>query len=311
MKLFKPLFWKKKYSILSALFLPAAILIQILFLIKKQIAKKEKFSVPIICIGNLYIGGTGKTPLAIKISEILRKLNKNPAIIKKFYKNQNDEIQLIKEKTKNLVTASSRRKAIAEALKKKFGLIILDDGFQDHSIKKNLNILCFNSGQLVGNAFTIPSGPLREPLNSIKNCQIVVINGDRNEKFEDKIKKISKNISIYYSNYLPLNIKKLKNMDLLAFAGIGNPENFFNLLLKYNLSVKKTIPFPDHYDYTEKDIKKLNNLASKNSLRLVTTEKDYFRLKHLRLNNNISYLPVELNIIEEEKFIKELREYIK
>ena len=151
--------------------------------------------------------------------------------------NQNDEIQLIKEKTKNLVTASNRKKAINEALKKNFSLMILDDGFQDHSIKKNLNILCFNSSQLIGNSFTVPSGPLREPLNSIKNCQIVVINGDRNDEFEEKIKEISKNINIYYSSYLPLNIKKLQNMNLLAFAGIGNPENFFNLLSKYSLTV--------------------------------------------------------------------------
>ena len=241
MKLFKPFFWKKKYSILPIIFLPISILIQILFFIKKQITKKEKFPVPIICIGNLYIGGTGKTPMAIKISDILRRLNKNPAIIKKFYKNQNDEIQLIKEKTKNLVTASNRKKAINEALKKNFSLMILDDGFQDHSIKKNLNILCFNSSQLIGNSFTVPSGPLREPLNSIKNCQIVVINGDRNDEFEEKIKEISKNINIYYSSYLPLNIKKLQNMNLLAFAGIGNPENFFNLLSKYSLTVKKAM----------------------------------------------------------------------
>ena len=100
-------------------------------------------------------------------------------------------------------------------------------------------------------------------------------------------------------------------MDLLAFAGIGNPENFFNLLSKYNLSVKKTMPFPDHYDYTEKDIKNLTSLANQSNLRLVTTEKDYFRLKNLRLNNNISYLPVELNIANEEKFIKELEKYTK
>ena len=88
-----------------------------LFFYKKIFIKKEKFPVPIICIGNIYIGGTGKHSYGIKISDILRRLNKNPAIIKKFYKNQNDEIQLIK-KNKNLVTAFKRKKAINEALKK-------------------------------------------------------------------------------------------------------------------------------------------------------------------------------------------------
>ena len=311
MKFFKPYFWKKKYSIFSILLLPISILVQIFFFIKKNTIKKEIFSVPIICVGNIYIGGTGKTPLAIKMASIFEKLNKTPVIIKKFYKNQNDEVDLIKEKNKNLLISSTRKEAINKALKKNFNPIILDDGFQDCSVRKSLNILCFNSNQLIGNGFSIPSGPLREPFGSIKDCQIIIINGNRNEEFENKIKKISKNISIYYSNYLPVNVKKLKNINLLAFAGIGNPENFFQLLSNYNLKIKKTISFPDHYDYTEKDVKNLFNLAKKENLRLVTTEKDYCRLKYLGLNESISCLPVELNLFEEEKFIKELKNYTK
>ena len=311
MKFFKPHFWKKKYSIFSILLFPVSILIQILFFIKKNTVKKERFSIPVICIGNIYIGGTGKTPMAIKMVTIFEKLNKAPVIIKKFYENQNDEVVLIKKKTKNLVTGSTRNEAINKAIKKKFNLIILDDGFQDYSIRKNLNILCFNSNQLIGNGFSVPSGPLREPLSSIKNSQIIIINGNRNEEFEKTIKKVSNNISIYYSNYLPINVKKLQNINLLAFAGIGNPENFFQLLSNYNLKVKKTISFPDHYNYTKKDIKNLFSLAKKNNLRLVTTEKDYCRLKHLGLNENISHIAVELNLVNEEKFIEELKNYIK
>ena len=311
MNFFKPYFWNKKYNILSIFLLPVSYLIQILFFIKKNIVKERSFSVPIICIGNIYVGGTGKTPLAIKISDVLKKAKKDPAIIKKFYSNQNDEMELIKNKSKNLVTGSTRKDAISKAIKKKSDIIILDDGFQDHSIKKNLNILCFNSNQLAGNGFTIPSGPLREPLSSVKNCQMVVINGNRNEEFEEKIKKISNNnISIYYSRYLPINIKKLKNINLLAFAGIGNSENFFQLLSDYQLNIKKRISFPDHYNYKKRDIKNLFDLSKRNNLRLVTTEKDYFRLKYLGLNNGISYLPVELILLEEEKFLEEIKNYI-
>ena len=105
MKFFKPYFWKKKYSIFSILLLPISILVQIFFFIKKNTIKKEIFSVPIICVGNIYIGGTGKTPLAIKMASIFEKLNKTPVIIKKFYKNQNDEVDLIKEKNKNIVVS--------------------------------------------------------------------------------------------------------------------------------------------------------------------------------------------------------------
>ena len=310
MNFLKPYFWKKNYSIYSILLFPISILIQIFFFIRKIISKKENFSVPIICVGNIYIGGTGKTPLSLKIASIFEKLNKSPVIIKKFYKNQKDEINLINEKNKKLLVSSSRKESITKAIEMNYNPIILDDGFQDWSIKKNLNILCFNSNQLIGNGFSIPSGPLREPFKSIKGSQIIIINGNRNKEFEHKIKKVSKKISIYYSNYLPVNIKKFKNIKLLAFAGIGNPENFFQLLSNYNLEIKKSISFPDHYDYTEKDIKNLFHFAKKESLRLVTTEKDYCRLKYLGLNENISYLSVELNLLEEGKFTEELQNYV-
>ena len=310
MKFIKPNFWKKKYSFISVLLLPISYLIQVLFFIKKKFIKKEHFSVPIICVGNLYIGGTGKTPLAIKIATKFIKKNKNPAIIKKLYNDQADEIQLVKEKTGRLITGLTRKEAANKAIERNFDLLILDDGFQDHSINKNLNILCFNSNQLIGNGLCIPSGPLRESFDSIKNSQIVIINGNENKEFEKKIKEISKNTSIYYSNYLPLNIKKLQNMNLIAFAGIGNPENFFSLLSNYKLKIKKTIPFPDHYEYKKKDIQNLFVEAKEKESRLVTTEKDYFRLKNSGLSNNIGYLSVELNIKKEEEFFKELENYI-
>jgi tetraacyldisaccharide 4'-kinase len=219
-------------------------------------------------------------------------------------------MDLIKEKTKDLVTAPNRKEAIANAIKRKFNLIILDDGFQDHSIEKNLSILCFNNNQLIGNGLTIPSGPLREPFSSIKNSQIAIINGNTNKKFEEKIKDISNGISIYYCKYLPINIKKLENANLIAFSGIGNPENFFDMLSNYKLNIKKRISFPDHYNYTKNDIKNLLNLAKEKNSRLLTTEKDYFRLKYLGLNENISYLSVQLVISEEEKFFKEIKSYI-
>ena len=116
-------------------------------------------------------------------------------------------------------------------------MAILDDGFQDYSIKKNLNILCFNSNQLIGNGMTLPAGPLRESINAVKKTQIVLINGSKNKLFEDKILSISNKVKIFYSKYLPENIEEFKNKNLLAFAGIGNPSNFFKLLSDNNLSI--------------------------------------------------------------------------
>ena len=110
-------------------------------------------------------------------------MNKNPAIVKKFYKNHYDEIELIKQNVGNLFLNSSRKKAMDEVQNKNFDVAILDDGYQDCSIKKDLKILCFNEKQLIGNGHTIPSGPLREKLSSIKKSQIVVINGNENKNF--------------------------------------------------------------------------------------------------------------------------------
>jgi len=260
-------------------------------------------------VGNIYLGGTGKTPLAIEIIKILEKLNKKAALVKKSYTNHLDEFKLIQSKGVTLFKALSREVAIKNAVKDGFEYVVLDDGFQDFSINKNLNIVCFNEKQLDGNGMTLPSGPLREPISSLRRCQIVVINGSQNLEFEKKIKNISNNISIYYSRYHPTNIEKFKNKNLLAFAGIGNPENFFHLLKKNNLNIIKKVSFPDHYKYSLKELNNLINFSTQNDLKLVTTEKDFFRIKHLHLSQ-IEYLNVRLEISNKDTLEKEINKYI-
>ena len=309
MKVFKPKFWNKKNNLISFFLLPFSFFLQLLIILKNNITKKEKFSIPIICVGNIYLGGTGKTPLSVKIAEILKKLNKKTAIVKKFYKEHDDEFKLIASKEIILFKNSSRALAIKEAILNKFDCVVLDDGFQDSSINKNLNIICFNEKQLIGNGMTLPSGPLREPFSSLKKCQVVVINGNKNSEFEKKIKYVSNNVSVYYSNYLPTNIEKFKGRNLLAFAGIGNPENFFNLLKKNNLKIKKKIAFPDHYNYSLKELNELIVFSLKNNLKLITTEKDFFRIEHYKLPQ-IQYLNVKLEIENKDNFEKEIIKYL-
>ena len=135
------------------------------------------------------------------------------------------------------------------AISQKYEVAILDDGMQDYSIYKDLNIVCFNSNQPVEMGSTIPSGPLRENLKAINKCDIAMINGKPNLAFEKKLLNINDNIKIYYSRYNLVNKEFLKEYNYLAFAGIGNPENFFNLLEKEGINVKNvyrfliTIPF--------------------------------------------------------------------
>jgi tetraacyldisaccharide 4'-kinase len=306
MKIFKPKFWQKKNSSLSFFLLPLSFFFQFLAILNRIIKSRNKFSIPIICVGNIYLGGTGKTPLCIELAEILKRSNKKIAIIKKFYKNHEDEFKLIKSKKIKLFNDGSRLLAVKKAEIRKFDCVILDDGFQDSSIVKDLNIVCFNEEQLAGNEMTIPSGPLREPLSSLRRAQIVVINGNKNEPFERKIKSISNDISIYYSEYLPANLNQFAKQNLLAFAGIGNPNNFFNLLEKNNLRVEKKIPFPDHYNYSMGELNDIVNYSISNNLKIVTTEKDYFRIEHYKIPQ-IQHLSVKLKIKNKDKFEEEVK----
>ena len=318
MKFKKPIFWdSKKNTIWSILLIPIALVVQILFLIKKCTTKKNFFNKKtVICVGNIYLGGTGKTPLSIEIGLILKRLNLKPVIIKKFYRDQFEEVDLIKNKMKKIIVSTSRYIAAKIAVKKKFNVLILDDGLQDNSIYKDLNIACFNNNQLIGNGMTIPSGPLREHLKSIINCQMVVINTDsskkKNKVFEKKINLLSKKTKVFYSRYVPNNkiIKKFTKRKILAFAGIGNPENFFDLLERQNLSIKKRIEFPDHYIYKKEDLQKIILEAKLKNYIILTTEKDFYRIKKFKLRE-IKYLPVKLDILEKTKFISEIKKYIK
>ena len=151
---------------------------------------------------------------------------------KKNFKNKliYESMQLVDHQLKELYKFSE---------KNNFDLAILDDGFQDKSIKKNFNILCFNSNQLIGNGLVFPSGPLREGLSSIKRANVVVINGKKDNSFEKKINNVSKNIEIFYSNYEPINIKEFQRKRIFAFAGIGNPENFFKMLVENDIDLQK------------------------------------------------------------------------
>ena len=135
MKLIKPKFWDHKNLISLSLF-PLSLIIQLVIFFKKRFTKVSNFKIPIVCIGNIYIGGTGKTPLSILVSKELSKIGRKPAIIRKYYKDHKDEHSLIKENFNYLILNSNRISAIQEAENKNFDIAILDDGFQDYKIKK-------------------------------------------------------------------------------------------------------------------------------------------------------------------------------
>ncbi len=303
MKINKPKFWSKKIGFISIILLPISFLYLFLFFLKKKFTKTYTFKVPVICVGNIYIGGTGKTPISIRLANVLGELGKNPVILRKYYSNHVDEYNLIQKSFKNLILNSNRASGLKEAEQLKYRAVILDDGFQDHSIKKNFNIVCFNQKQLIGNGLVLPSGPLRENISSLAYADVVIINGDKDKNFENKILKFNKNLNIFYSNYKPINLEEFKNRRLLALAGIGNPDNFFEMIEKNSLKIEKRLVYPDHYKFSKNEIMKLINEAKINNYKIIMTEKDYFKIKNFNLDN-IGYLKIELKIENQEKLIE-------
>ena len=309
MKLKKPKFWdSSRFSFWAILFFPISILFLLFSFINKYKISK-KFPIPIICVGNIYVGGTGKTPLASEIFKITKSLGKNPAFVKKYYDYLKDEITMLK-KVGTTFVSKSRKEAIESLIKNKNDIAILDDGFQDYTIKKNFSVVCFNQKQWIGNGLVIPSGPLRERITAVNRSDCIVINGERNIKIEDQIYKKNKNAKIFYSKYKPVDINRFKDKQIYAFSGIGNPSNFFDLLKENNLNLIGTNSFPDHYHFTKSDleilIKKIN--SEKNQI-LLTTEKDYFRI-HDNFKTHFQYLKIELEIENKDNFIELIKKNI-
>ena len=302
MKLNKPKFWDvPKISFWAIILLPLSFIFLLASFIRRNLKIENKFQIPVICVGNIYIGGTGKTPLVSEIYKIVKSYGKNPGFVKKGYDYLDDEIKML-EKIGKVYSNKNRREAINLLISSKHDVAVLDDGFQDFSIKKDFSILCFNSKQLIGNSFIIPSGPLREGIKSIKRADCVFINGDKNLQFENKIKKINKNVKIFYSKYKIKNLDKFRNKEVIAFAGIGNPSNFFDLLKENNIYIKKKNSYPDHHNYSEDDYKYLIGEKKEHNVLLVTTEKDYSRFND-KMKKNFDFVEVDLEIENKNQFI--------
>ena len=305
MKVNKPLFWND-INLISVLLYPLTLVTSFINIIKKT-TQKKKLKIKTICVGNLYIGGTGKTPLSIKINKILKKKYKTVFVKKKYY-DQSDEQKILKSNG-NLICEKNRSEALEIAIKQKYQVAILDDGLQEKNLNYNITIACFNSSSGIGNNFLIPAGPLREVISEIKNYDAVFLNGEKNnKKLYNYLKKINKNIQIFEAKYIPTNLKNFnRNSNFLFFCGLGNPSEFEKTLKKYKFKIKDKFIYPDHYNFSDTDIFNIKTLAKKKNLNIITTEKDYLRLNK-KNKKNIKFLKTDLDIKNTKKFSKFLIE---
>ena len=312
MKFKKPKFWDlKKPNLVSFLLLPLTlpIIINNFFLAFKF--PKKDVKIKTICVGNIYLGGTGKTPTTIKLYEILKNLKFNVSTAKKFYKSQLDENIILQKKTK-FITAKSRSEIIKRAINTSQDVVVFDDGLQDRNISYDLRFICFDGEKFVGNGCLIPSGPLREKISSLKNCDGVFLKADNEISVTQSniIKKHNPNIQIFETYFEITNLDKFNlTKNYLMFSGIGNPQSFKNTLIKNKFNIIDEIVFSDHHNYERLEIENIIKHAKNINAEIVTTEKDFVKITQLN-SKNIDFINVKLNIKNEQNLINFLKNKI-
>ena len=296
-------FWFLKQNPIAWLLIPFSVVYyffgRIVFWFRKF--RQVKSRRLIICVGNILAGGVGKTPIVKEIANYL-----DAPIVMRGYKNSEETSGVGDEATmlsnNGLVVHTGNRKVNVLMLNEQNTdvPIVMDDGLQNPTIKKDISILVFDERIGFGNGLLLPAGPLRVPKNQIKNADaIIVIKSNKpNKKF-----KLPAGIPVFYAKNQTVSPYD-EDDKLVAFAGIGYPKKFFSALG----NVVATKAFPDHYQYNKQDIDKLIDLADKKNARLITTEKDWVRLPK-SVQGKIKYAKLETVI--DGLFFDWLKEKIK
>ncbi len=324
-----PKFWHYR-NWRAALLLPVAWLIRIVSIALYSCSTPYKANRPVICVGNVVAGGAGKTPLALLIAKLLSEHCKAPHFISRGYggkrtttpvlvtsnkmpqENIGDEPILLAKQAPCWVCADKTKAAIS-AINAGADVLILDDGLQNPNIKKDISILVIDGEYGIGNGWLLPAGPLRESLHSaLKKADAIVIIAPQkadNSLILQNIMRQNKRQLPIFNGYLQPTIQLHKFMDkkIVAFAGIGRPEKFFNMLTEYGLDLAATINFADHHMFNAQDIAMLKQLKRQHNALLFTTEKDAVRLP-VDFQSQIVTVPVSLEIKHKAEFCKWLLE---
>tara|TARA_Y100000591_G_scaffold303153_1_gene298811 strand:- start:15 stop:974 length:960 start_codon:yes stop_codon:yes gene_type:complete len=315
-----PKFWyQSNFSILAILLLPLSLIWITGTYLKKKFAKPIRSKIPVIAIGSAIIGGSGKTPSVIYVCEILEKIGYKPHVISRGYGGSaNEVIKVSPEMSYSVVgdeavmmskyypTWVSKNKYNAFSMAEKDGanILVLDDALQSYSIFKNLNIYVYDSIQSFGNKLIVPSGPLRESINSVLNrSQIVFLVNT------DNCPEISKNKFQQNINY-EISIKpEMRDKRLIPFAGLGFNKKFFDQLYNEGLDITLTKEFPDHHQYSQDDMYTLLDEANKNDSFLVTTEKDHLRIPN-EFKSSVGIIYGKMISNNKNNLISEIEKYI-
>jgi tetraacyldisaccharide 4'-kinase len=318
-----PDFWMKRNAI-AYLLLPLSAVYFVGLTLIRFFARKKRISKPIICIGNLTAGGSGKTPTAIAIGQILKELSVKFAFLSRGYMNDGSKFLMLKKGGKyNASQVGDEPILLSEmattfvAKNRFFGasqiesmrnidVIVLDDGMQNNLLHFDYTIMVVDGTLAFGNEFLIPAGPMREPLKTgLKHVDLVVAIGSLKREISKKLK----GKKIIHADISPLNAKQFQGKKLVAFAGLAYPQKFFAFLKSIKLDVVETKSFVDHYSYKKSDLDKLVSLAKELDAELITTKKDWVKFSK-PFKDKISYLDIELKFKNEKLLKSELKKFL-
>ena len=311
-----PKYWQNQ-NLFSALLEPFGLLYGLATSLRLKIHKPYQAPIPVICIGNISAGGVGKTPVSMAVAELLKKNGKKPFFISRGYggklsgvlvntqKHTAEEVgdePLILSSVAPCVVCHDRAKAAQISIQNGADVLIMDDGFQNPSLKKDVSLLVFNGQIGILNGKIIPAGPLRENFkNGLKRADGAVLIG---EDQTGLLKKLS--LPIFKAS-IKEKTPKHKNTSVVAFAGIGYPSKFYDSLEKCGLHVANNYDFPDHHFYKKDELKNIIKKGQKKGLPVYTTQKDFVKIAP-NLQSYFNVLQIKAEFENKSLLLKFLKE---
>ena len=289
-----PHFWTE-LSWQSVILFPVSYIWRFGHYAQQKILNTKETEIPVICVGNLTVGGSGKTPVVITLCRFLSGIGKSTSILTRGFGGKEKGPIFVSTNLHQSLDVGDEPLMMAHSLdvcvsrnrplganhildKKKYDCIVMDDGLQNPTLKKDLNIAVFDGKFGIGNGFLLPAGPMRQKLEvGIQNIDLVIFNG----KDETGLgQKIPPHIPIFTGELQPDEeiVEKMKNRRVYGFAGIGNPSRFFKTLNNIGTDLVGEAHFADHHPYTDADLTQLYEEAMQSGAELVTTQKDWMRL---------------------------------
>ena len=302
-----PKFWEKN-NIFSLILIPLSFSYEFLYKLRNLITKPKQLNIPVVCIGNITVGGAGKTPTAMTVAKYFISKGLQPHFLSRGYgrklkgtikvNNHHSSLMvgdepILLSKIAPTWVCDNKLDGAKEAQRNGADILIMDDGFQNPTIYKNLSFLVIDEGFGFGNNKIFPAGPLRErATEAIKRADgIIVIKSPDGEK-KDFIDYSTK--PTIYANLIPSQESALfKNNKITAFCGIGRPEKFYSSIKSIGAEIVSKHSFSDHHHYTPEELMKIIEDSSFNQSIPVTTEKDWIRLPK-EAKKMINYFKVDL-----------------